>query len=258
MKQRTVTVAALSILLCSITGCATKPLPTMTYPKTIYPASRYPFSSESNGLSVAAVPFTPERNMYADPGQPPDKQTGLALNVAEAGVLPVRLIIRNQTKSEILIDPDQIVGMSGPVAYRAYAPQEAADLVIQSDVFRNALKGSRVGPVVKSIVGGEFLLDAAKSGVGGAASGGMTGGTTGAAKGAASVTLERAGSYEKALTQLIIQEYTGQAIKRQTLYPGFTADGLIFLPSRIGIEALLLHTYGLKTHEVIQLRIGIK
>lgn len=258
MTRWTSLMVLLSSLLFIAACSATKSLPNLIYPKTIYPISRYPLSAESKGLVVAAVPFTPGQDIYADPMQHADKQAGPALNVLNAGVLPIRLIIWNQTNSEILIDPEQISGMAGDVSYRTYAPQEATDLVVQSQVFRKAIKGSRVGPVVKSLLGGELILEAAKSGVGSAAKGGMTGGATGAAKGAAGVTLERAQSYEKSLIQLITKEYASQAIKRQTLYPGFVIDGLIFLPSQVGIQELLLQAYDLNNQDVRSLHIRIK
>jgi hypothetical protein len=121
-----------------------------------------------------------------------------------------------------------------------------------------AIKGSQVGPVIKSILGGEIIIAAAKSGVGGAASGGITGGATGAARGAAGVTLERAQGYEKALVQLITREYTDQAIKRQTLYPGFIADGFVFLPSHSGITELGLQVYDTTAKRPISIRLQIK
>ena len=86
----------------------------------------------------------------------------------------------------------------------------------------------------------------------------MTGGVTGVAKGAAGITLERAQGYKKALIQLITTEYTHQAIKPQTLYPGFIADGLIFLPSGVGIEELRIQTYDLKTKKAVLLNLRIK
>jgi hypothetical protein len=239
-------------------GCASRPLPKIIYPKAIYPVGHYPMSAQSEGLTIAAVPFSPGRDIYADPAKQAEKQGGLALNVLEAGILPVRLIIWNQTQGELLIDPDQIVGIADDVSYRTYLSQEAVDLVVQSAVFKEAIKGSQVGPVVKSLLGGEIIIAAAKSGVGGAAAGGITGGATGAARGAAGVTLERAQGYEKALVQLITREYTDQAIKRQTLYPGFIADGLIFLPSYGGITELGLQAYDITAKRPISIRLQIK
>lgn len=179
-------------------GCAAKPLPNIIYPKAIYPIDHYPMSVASEGLTVAAVPFDLGRDIYADPAHQVKKQGGLPLNVLEAGVLPVRLIVWNHSQGELLIDPDQIIGIAGNVSYRTYSPQEAVDRVVQSEIFKEAIKGSQVGPVVRSILGGEIIIAAAKSGVGGAAAGGITGGATGAARGAAGVTLERAQGYEKA------------------------------------------------------------
>ncbi|MGH7273090.1 MAG: hypothetical protein ACREIQ_01350, partial [Nitrospiria bacterium] len=156
------------------------------------------------------------------------------------------------------LDPDQIIGVADSASYRIYSTQEAVDLVVQSQVFKDAIKGSQVGPAVKSILGGEIIIEAAKSGVGGAAAGGITGGATGAARGAAGVTLERARGYEKSLIQLIPREYTDQAVKRQTLFPGFIADGLIFLPSQVAITELRIQAYNVNSKKMISLRIVIK
>ncbi len=248
----------LTVLLLLTFGCATKPLPKIIYPKTVYPIDHYPLWAESDGLKIAAVLFAPGRDVYTDPAKPANTQTSQPLNVLEAGVLPIRLIVSNQTAHEIVLDPDQIMGVAGTVSYRTYTPQDAVDLVVQSEVFKEAIKGSQVGPVVRSILGGEIIIAAAKSGVGGAASGGITGGATGAARGAAGVTMERAEGYEKALVQLITREYTDQAIKGQTLYPGFIADGLIFLPSHAEITELNLQAYDATAKRPISIRLQIK
>ena len=99
-------------------GCASKPLPNIIYPKAIYPIGHYPMSAESEGLAIVAVPFAPGRDIYADPAKQVEKQGGLVLNVLEAGVLPIKLIIWNHTKGELLIDPDQIPRHAVPVVVR--------------------------------------------------------------------------------------------------------------------------------------------
>ena len=247
-----------TVLLFLTFGCATRPMPTIIYPKAIYPTGHYPMAAESNGLKVSAIPFTPGRDIYADPAKTiNDKQENPSLNALEAGILLIRLIVLNETTDEIILDPDQIVGTAGPVSYRTYSPQEAADIVIQSKTFKEAIKGNQVGPVVQSILGGEVFIEAAKSGVGGAASGGITGGATGAAKGTAGVVMDRAYGYEKALTQLITQEYNGQAIKRLTLYPGFITDGLIFLPSQVAIKEVHIQAYDLTVKKSVSLRMAL-
>jgi hypothetical protein len=238
-------------------GCATsRPLPKIIYPKAVYPVDHYPMSAESGGLKIVAVPFAAGRDVYADPAKAVGEQAD-GLNVIEAGVLPIRLIVINTTDNEIALDPDQITGVADSVIYRTYSPQEAVDLVVGSQVFKEAIKGSQVGPVVKSVLGGEILVKAVKGGVSGVASGGVTGGASGVAKGATGTGLERAQGYEKALIRLITKEYTEQSIRRQTLYPGFVADGLIFLPSYAGITELRIQAYDLNNKKAISLRMKL-
>ncbi|MFQ5950295.1 MAG: hypothetical protein ACE5J1_06380 [Nitrospiria bacterium] len=220
--------------------------------------SRYSMGAESEGVVVAAVPFNAGRSIYDDPRNASVKKEDQPIDVLDAGVLPIRLIVKNQSRSEIVLDPNQITGRAGELSYRIYSSQEAVELVVKSAAFKKALKGSRVAPVVKSILGGEIIVGAAEGGVSGAASGGVTGGATGAAKGAASFGWRRAFAYEKGLTRLISREYDRKAIKKQTLYPGFTADGVIFLPSNAGITALHLQAYDLNRKKEILLHIALE
>jgi hypothetical protein len=238
-------------------GCAARSLPSLVYPRAISPIEQYPVSAEWDGLKLAAARFAPARDVDSDPTQPADTRSRVPLNPMEAGVLPLRLVISNQTGHEVVLDPDQIVAIAGSASYRAYAPQEAVDLVVQSEVFKEAIKGSRVGPVLKALLGGEIVLGAVKGGVGGAVSGGIAGGSGGAATGATRVGLERARRYEKALIELITREYTSQGIRRQTLYPGFVVDGLLFFPSRVGITELHVQAYDLDVKKAISLRMRL-
>lgn len=112
--------------LCLTTGgcAATKPLPNLIYLRPIYPIDSYPTSAETFGVKAAVYPFAPGRDVYADPRKPAESNGGLSLNVLEAGVMPIRLILLNDSDGEILFDPDQIRGMAGDAAYRTYSPQE--------------------------------------------------------------------------------------------------------------------------------------
>lgn len=239
-------------------GCATTPLPKIIYPKAIYPMNQYPVSAESEGLKIAAIPFGPGRDIYADPSQPLREQSELPLNVLDAGVWPVRVIFLNESGDEIMIDPNQIIGMAGSVSYRTYTPQEAVDLVVQSKVFKDASKDSQIGPVIKSLLGGDIFVGAVKGGVSGITSGGIVGGASGLAQGATSTGMERAQGYEKALIQLITGEYTTKAVQRQTLYPSFITDGLIFLPAKAGIMEIRVQAYDQNSKKAISLLMKVK
>jgi hypothetical protein len=180
------------------------------------------------------------------------------MNVLNAGVLPVRLIVWNNSSGELVLDPAEIMGRADDVSYRPYPPEDAVAVVTGSEEFKNAIKGSQVGPVLQSLLGGEMLVEAVEGGVSGAASGGLTGGASGAATGAAGTGLARARSYEKSLVRLIETEYKDHAITHQTLYPGFTADGLVFLPSRVGITRLDIRLYTPETKRTIHLETTLR
>jgi len=77
------------------------------------------------------------------------------------------------------------------------------------------------------------------------------------ARGAVGTGMGRAQQYEKGLIQILTREYTSQQIKRQTLSPGFLADGLIFLPSQAGITELHLPMFNPDTKKGIVIRIGV-
>lgn len=240
-------------------GCSVKELPNIVYPKTIYPISYYPTGATSGGFKVAVVPFEAGKNIYDDPKKPVDKGgKDPVIDVLDAGIFPIRLIVVNHTQSEVILDPEQITGYAGALSYRVYSTQEAVELVVNSAAFKEAIKGSRVGPVVKSILGGDIIVGAAQQGVGGVASGGVTGGVSGAGKGAANVGFKKAFAYEKGLVRLISKEYDRKGFKKQTLYPGFTADGVIFLPSNAGITELRFQAYNLNQKKVISLQIKMK
>ena len=244
-------------------GCSSQPpLSDIVYArsKAIYPLDHYAIYTAVDGINVAVVPYAPGHNIYADPHLPPQPRTdnGNGLNVLDAGVQPLRLIISYQGSGEILLDPEHITGTSGDVRYQTHTAAQAIDLVLQSDVFHEAIKGSHVGPVLRSILGGEVLVAAVKGGVSGMASGGLVGSTSGVAKGAAGITMERAYGYEKALRQLITREYTDQALKRQTLYPGYHTDGLVFLPSQKSITRIDIPAYDMQAKKALLISLELK
>ena len=247
----------LTFAIFFISGCATPTLPNRVYPRAIYPLKDYPMFAESSGLKAAAIPFSPGWNIYSNPVNPSNEKSISTVNVLEAGLLPIRLILSNETSDEIVIDPEQIVGIAGSVTYRTYTPQEAVDLVVGSTVFKEAVKGTRIGPVVNSVLGGEILFEAVKGGASGVASGDMTGAGSGMAKGAAGTGLERANGFEKALIQALTRE-SEQTIHRQILYPGYITAGFIFLPSQSGITRILIRGYALNSKKSIPLWMELK
>lgn len=230
-------------------GCASaqkSPPPPLIYSVAMYPVTDYPIHTETEGIQMAVTAWAPGRDLYADPKGPlvstltPDATPGL--NVLEAGVLPLRVIIQNQSRSIVVIDPSQSALVSGRVAYRPHTAQEAAEVVIQSAAFGQAIKGTGVGPMTRSILGGEVLLKTVTGALSGVLSGGLAGATSGATTGAGSA-LAPAQRYQKELAEMIRHVYTTRALAPARLLPGYMMEGLLFFPSDVNAETLKILAY---------------
>jgi hypothetical protein len=231
-----------------IAGSCARKLPPLIFPQSLYPAESYPIHTSMAGLVVGAVPYVPGVGMNIDPKHPATTPDDAPLNLLEAGVLPIRLILTNRRDGEIVIDPTQFFCLNGDTPYKSYPPQRAVSLVVQSDTFKKALKGTSIGPLLKSIFGGELIFNAATSSVGGVVRGGVTGGASGAATSATGTVMKRANQYENALAKLLYDQAELNALKSQTLLPGFTTDGILYCPSNVGVAAIRLTVYD-KTNE---------
>jgi hypothetical protein len=240
---RLATRTALLVGLLIIAGSCARKLPPLIFPQSLYPAESYPIHTSVAGFVVGAVPYVPGVGMNIDPKQPTNAPDDVPLNLLEAGVLPIRLILTNRRDGEIMIDPSQFFCLNGNTPYKSYPPQRAVGLVVQSETFKNALKGTSIGPLLKSIFGGELIFNAATSSVGGVVRGGVTGGASGAATSATGTVMKRANQYENALAKLLYEQAEIAALKSQVLLPGFTTDGVLYCPSTVGVQAIRLTVY---------------
>jgi len=242
------------VVILAIYGwqCAHKPapLPPVIYPKMIYPFEQYPFRDECGGLQTVIIPYNPGGDLYANPRDTVISNKPLPLCVLKTGILPVRVILRNVGDQELRIDANQILGWADSVCYLPYSAKEAVDMIINSSEFRQAIKGSRVEPVIRSVLGGQVVL--------GATRGAVNGGATGATQGALNAILAPAYEYENALIRLFRNEYTSKALDKSVVYPGYILDGMIFLPSRANITEVSITAYDASQRISIPLRIAIE
>lgn len=241
-----------------ITGSCAKKLPPLIFPQSLYPAESYPIHTGNDGLVVAAVPYVPGVGMNIDPKQPTTAPDDVPLNLLEAGVLPIRLILTNRRDGEIVIDPSQFFCLNGNTPYKSYPSQRAIGLVVQSDTFKNALKGTSIGPLLRSIFGGELIFNAATSSVGGVVRGGVTGGASGAATSATGTVMSRANQYENALAKLLYDQAEIAALKSQVLLPGFTTDGVLYCPSTVNVQAIRFTVYDRTNEQPLSLFCPLK
>ncbi len=236
-----------------VIGCAGKKLPPLIFPQSLYPADSYPIHASTGGVIVGIVPYAPGRGMNIDPRQPTAPPEEVPFNMLQAGVFPFRIIMTNRRDGEVVADPSQFFCLSNETPYKSYRPQQAVNLVVGSDVFKTALKGTSIGPLLKSIFGGELIFNAATSSVGGVVRGGVTGGAGGAASSATGTVMARANQYETALTKLLNDQADMGAFKSQTLMPGYTTDGVIYCPSTIAISGIRLTLYDRTNEEPINI-----
>ena len=245
--------ATILVIVLVIAGGCAKKLPPLIFPQSLYPAESYPMHVSTDGVVVAAVPYVPGVGMNIDPKRPTAAPDDVPLDLLQAGVFPIRLIFTNRRDGEVVIDPSQFFCLSGDTPYKSYPPQRAIGLVVQSDVFKEALKGTSVGPLLRSIFGGEIIFTAATSSVGGVVRGGLIGGASGAATSATRTVMGRANQYKDALTKLLSDQAEMNALKPQTLLPGFTTDGILYCPSTVDVRAIRLTVYDRTNEEPIAL-----
>jgi len=248
---------AAAVLSFNILGC-TKKLPPIIFPQSLYPADAYPIHTKTAGLVMAVIPYVPGVGMNIDPKRPAPEPDEVPLNVLEAGVFPIRVILTNRGDGQLAVEPSQFLCLSSTTPYKSYPPQRAMGLVVESEVFKAALKGTSIGPLLKSIFGGELLFNAATSSVGGVVRGGAIGGASGAASSATSTAMARANQYKNALTKLLYDQAELAAIKSQTLLPGFTTDGVLYCPSTVDIQAIHVTMYDRTNEETLSLLCPLK
>lgn len=241
-------------------SCAGKKLPPLIFPQSLYQADNYPIHVRSAGLLMAVIPYVPGVGMNVDPKRPPPTVdvNEVPLNLLQAGVMPIRVILTNRGDGELAIDPSQFFCLSSETPYKSYPPQRAIGLVVQSDVFKQALKGTSVGPLLRSIFGGELIFNAATSSVGGVVRGGVIGGASGAATSATGTAMARANQYENALTKLLYDQAELAALKPQTLMPGFTTDGVLYCPNTVDLQAIRVMVYDRTNERPLSLLIPLK
>lgn len=224
-RMKVISCLCLVFGLLTFTGCATyQPIK----PRVVLHPTQYQNSITYEGISVAAIPFNPQRSMYADPQDPnPHKPT---YNWLEAGVCPVRLIVFNESNDPVYVDPAQIIcSDTNGTIYQPFNETEAGDTIVASQAFKSWVKGAVAGAVVGSLIG--TALGAAIGGaIGGhdsvrrgAVIGGVTGGASGSAQGGMALQIQM----ERQIRLTLARDH----LKPMTISPGGRHDGIILCPA---------------------------
>jgi len=240
----------ISLLTSTIVSCAGVQAPK---PKVILPATAYPNSASTSGVSIAAIPFDPERDVYANPNDPRPRRPDF--NWFKAGVCPTRLIFNNNSGKAIIVDPTQITCIdSAGVGYQPYDAREAGDAVVASEAFKSYVRGAIAGAILGAAIGAGLgaAVGAAAGGRGwagrGAAIGAAAGGTEGLVLGSVA---NRQAMETRVRTILMSNKLPNKVLSNE-----MTHDGLIYFPA-VDIKTVKVLLPGVGGQDAIKVEIPV-
>jgi hypothetical protein len=240
----------LSFLTSTIVSCAGVQPPR---PKVFLPADSYPNSVTVSGVSVAVIPFDPNRDVYANPHDPNPRRPDF--NWYKAGVCPTRLIINNHADRDIIVDPGQITCTdSAGVPYKPYDPREAGDAVVASEAFNSYVRGALAGAVLGAALGAG--LGAAIGGASGRRGGAGRGAAFGAAAGGTEGLFLGSVANRSAMERRVRFTLMANSLYPKILGQEMTDDGLIYFPA-VNIKSVKVLLPGVGELEPIKMEIPV-
>jgi len=208
-----------------VSSCAT---PEPPQPKVLMPAANYPNAVNVGGVTVAAVPFDPHRDLYAAPNDPHPRKPDF--NWFKAGVCPTRLIFNNDADVPYVVNPLQITCTDAAgVTYQPYNPKEAGDAVVASEAFAAHVRGALAGAILGAALGAG--LGAAVGGIAGGGGSAARGAAIGAGFGGAEGLLVGSAASRSQLESRIRQLLYAKTLRIETLGRGMFGDGLVYFPA---------------------------
>lgn len=216
---------ALSLILA---GCG-KPIQTNIVP--IKDPSSYASAYSQDGLQIAFEMLSPEQQVEQ-----------FNIDMTDADVVPIRIIVRNDSQNEFYIKAEQVYGKTANGdLYPAYQLDQTIQRVRGSEVGKamatgaiaGVLIGAAAGAAAGAAIGG--AVDGGSGAAAGAAIGGATGGTVGGASGAV--------GYADSVSRQIAIELRKVDWGGKVVYPGHIEHGFIFMKPGVAYEALEVLIY---------------
>jgi len=218
-------VVLLAFISALLSSCAT---PVPPQPKVVTPAAGYPNSVNVSGVTVAAVPFDPNRDMYAAPNDPQPRKPDF--NWFKAGVCPIRLIFNTDTDVPYVINPLQITCMDAAgIIYQPYDAKEAGDAVVASEAFSAHVRGAVAGAILGAALGAG--LGAAVGGIAGGRGAAATGAAIGASFGGVEGLLVGSAASRSQMEARVRHLLFEKMLRTQILGRGMFYDGLVYFPA---------------------------
>lgn len=206
--------------------------------------SSYPTSYSKDGLQIGFHFLTVE-----------DQKRHFGVDMSRADVVPLRVVVRNDSKNEYYIKSDQIFGRTpGGDLYPAYRLDQSVQRVRQSEIGRAMAAGAATGLIVGAAIGaaaGAAIGQATADSPGqGAAIGAAVGGTGGGLRGAAVAA--------DGISRAIQKELRKVDWGSRVVYPGHIIHGFIFMKPGISYEALEILLHNVNERRFQRVSVGIK
>ena len=201
----------IAVIACIVlfAGCATFKTQTTSF-KT---PSAYPNYASVDGVELAAI--------LVDTKEASKHHFNVDLN--KIGVLPVRLIVKNDGDNEVEIDASQVFGiLPDGSMFNTYKLHQSIDKIRSSEIGKGMATGAMTGALVAGAVG---------AGIGAAVGGGDSDTTAaGAAIGGSSGAVAGAAESADSIASYIHKEMWHLDWGDQAIYPGYMINGFVFLP----------------------------
>jgi hypothetical protein len=173
---------------------------------------------------VAAVPFDPQRDVYAASNAPHPRKPDF--NWFKAGVCPTRLIFSNDADATYVVNPLQITCTDARgVTYKPYDAKEAGDAVVASQAFAAHVRGALAGAALGAGLG------AALGGIAGGGGAAARGAAIGAAFGGVEGLLVGSAGTRSQMEARVRRVLYAKSLRTETLAPGMTCEGLVYFPA---------------------------
>lgn len=221
----------LIIAALAASACATQPV---VKPHVFMPATEYQGHVRTASATVAAVAVPVE---------------DLALDYRKAGLQVVNLVITNQGSGPIPLSQSAVIGKAGDIFYQPYTLAEATQLITDSGMFQEAVKGFAAGALggaaAGAALGAIFGAFTGSPGYGaglGAAAGAATGGVVGAV------------DYSSRLKGTVHDDLSGKMWGDRTVPGGGTMAGFLYFPAGVNQVVLPLpdQTVGIPVTEPVK------
>ncbi len=177
------------------------------------------------------------------------------VDMTKADVVPIRVVVRNDSEDEYYIQAEQIFGRTANAdLYPGYRLDQSIDRIRQSKIGKAMASGAAAGLIIGAAVGaaagaaiGQATSDSAGQGAAiGAAVGGPLGGVSGAAAGA---------------------DQTSRAIKSElrkvdwgnrVVYPAHIEHGFLFMKSGVAYDALEVLLYNVNKRKNTRISVTVR